>query len=168
MKSVESTSRQFSKPIRRNRLINELDHDPYHSKQKLKSSTYCPDCGAMVEKGRWVWQSNLPKIYEHSCPACLRIRDRIPAAYLVLQGEFLKIHKHEIMNLILNVERKVKQEHPLKRIMEISDNNSQLEIHYTDAHLARGTGDALVKALGGMVDYHYGKEDITLRVNWER
>jgi hypothetical protein len=38
----------------------------------------------------------------------------------------------------------------------------------TDAHLARGIGEALHRAYEGEIDYQYTKEDIMLRVTWTR
>ena len=40
---------------RRDRLLKELDHDPYHAKMKLEGPTVCTECGAVFQKGRWAW-----------------------------------------------------------------------------------------------------------------
>jgi hypothetical protein len=39
---------------------------------------------------------------------------------------------------------------------------------FTDAHLARGIGEALHHAYQGELEYAYAKEDIMLRVTWSR
>ena len=45
---------------------------------------------------------------------------------------------------------------------------TEIEISFTDAHLARGIGDAIHHAYEGDIDYQYTKEDIMLRVTWAR
>jgi NMD protein affecting ribosome stability and mRNA decay len=102
------------------------------------------------------------------CPACLRIRDRLPAGYLALEGDFLSQHEEEIMNLIHNYEARERALHPLKRIMEIEKRDEGIVMTFTDAHLARGVGDAIHRAYEGELDYQYTKGDVVLRVNWSR
>ena len=72
------------------------------------------------------------------------------------------------MNLIHNYEKREWVEHPLKRIMNSEDQDDGFVISFTDAHLARGIGDALHDAYQGEIDYQYTKEDIMLRVTWSR
>lgn len=36
---------------RQGRLARELDHDPYHSKRKIKGPAVCPDCRAVYVRG---------------------------------------------------------------------------------------------------------------------
>lgn len=151
------------------RLIRELDHDPYHAKRKLKQPTVCPECDAVFNQGRWTWADKAPSGAEqHLCPACQRIKDRVPAAFLTLSGDFIRDHKDEIMNLIHNYEKREWAEHPLKRIMKIEEQDDSTLLTFTDAHLARGIGDALHNAYRGELDYQYTKEDIMLRINWSR
>lgn len=153
---------------RHDRLIRELDHDPYHSKRKITEPAVCPDCGAIYSKGRWSWGEAESGPHEHLCPACQRIHDRVPAAFLTLRGDFLDVHRDEIMNLVNNYERREKAEHPLKRIMHVEQKENETEITFTDAHLARGIGEAIHHAYEGDIDYQYTPEDIMLRVSWER
>ncbi|MDT8383151.1 MAG: BCAM0308 family protein [Gammaproteobacteria bacterium] len=160
----------FTRQGRHDRLIRELDHDPYHSKRKIKEPAVCPDCSAIYTKGRWSWGEAEPGPHEHQhlCPACQRIHDRVPAAYLTLRGDFLDAHRDEIMNLVHNYEQREKAEHPLKRIMNVEQKENETEITFTDAHLARGIGEAIHHAYEGDIDYQYTPEDIMLRVSWER
>lgn len=153
---------------RHDRLLRELDHDPYHSKQKLSEPTVCPNCRAVYVKGRWSWGDAPPGATEHLCPACQRVKDRVPAAFLTLRGEFFTTHKDEIMGLTHNYEEREKHEHPLKRIMDIEAQPEGTVITFTDAHLARGIGEAIHHAYEGEIDYQYTKGDIMLRVVWER
>ena len=156
------------KPVRHDRLLKELDHDPYHSKLKLKEPTRCPECGAVFERGRWAWTDAPTGAHEHRCPACQRIKDRVPAAYLQIRGDFFARHRDEIMHLIDNYEQRERAEHALKRIMDREPLEDGMMISFTDAHLARGIGEALHDAYQGEVEYQYSKEDIMLRVDWVR
>jgi hypothetical protein len=102
------------------------------------------------------------------CPACRRIEDKVPAAFLELSGDFLAEHRDEILNLIRNLEAREKAEHPLKRLMAITESEDGLSVTFTDAHLARGAGEAIHHAYEGELDYEYTKEDTMLRVSWTR
>lgn len=150
------------------RLLRELEHDPYHSKVKLEEPTVCPDCRAVFHSGRWTWDDPPEDAHRNLCPACRRVRDRVPAAFLTLRGGFVDEHKEEILNLVRNYEQREKAEHPLKRIMAIEEQDGETVITFTDAHLARGIGEALQHAYKGELDYHYVEEDIMLRVTWTR
>ena len=153
---------------RKDRLLKEMDHDPYHSKRKISEPSVCTQCGAVFHKGRWSWDAQPANSHEVLCPACQRIHDHVPAGFLTLSGEFLGQHKEEIMNLIHNIAEKEGKEHPLQRIMGVEDQESGLLFTFTDAHLTRGIGEALHKAYEGELDYEYTKEDIMLRVTWHR
>jgi NMD protein affecting ribosome stability and mRNA decay len=153
---------------RQDRLLQELEHDPYKSKRKLPEPTVCPECGAIYHKGRWQWASTPEGAHEEMCPACQRIRDRVPQGILTLSGEFVGTHTEEIMNVIHNLEEKEKAQHPLKRIMASEEQPEGLEVTFTDAHLARGAGEALHHAYKGELDFQYTDEENMLRVTWHR
>lgn len=153
---------------RGDRLLEEMDHDPYHSKLKLTEPTVCPECRAIFTQGRWSWGEAPAGAHETLCPACQRIHDRVPAAFLTLSGEFRQSHDEEIRNLMRNYEQREQAEHPLKRIMDIEETDDGLTVTVTDHHLARGIGAALHNAYEGDLDYQYTKGDIMLRVTWHR
>jgi NMD protein affecting ribosome stability and mRNA decay len=145
-----------------------MEHDPYHARLKLKEPTVCPDCGAVFTRGRWSWGEAPDGAHETRCPACQRGQDRVPAAFLTLSGDFRQAHDEEIRNLIRNYEEREKAEHPMKRIMAMEETDEGLSITFTDAHLARGIGEALHHAYEGELDYQYTKGDNMLRVTWRR
>jgi len=153
---------------RGDRRLEELDHDPYHAKLKLTEPTVCPDCGAVFTHGRWSWGAAPEGADEKRCPACQRIHDRVPAAFLIVTGEFQKSHDDEIRNLMHNYEQRERAEHPMKRIMDIEETDDGLRVTFTEPHLARGVGEALHHAYEGDLDYQYTKGDIMLRVTWHR
>ncbi|HHH40035.1 MAG TPA: ATPase [Sedimenticola sp.] len=153
---------------REDRLIRELVHDPYKLKFKYPEPTLCPGCGAVFDDGRWQWSTVPEGTHEALCPACLRIRDKVPAAFLTVRGKFFQSHRDEIMHLIRNVEKKENQERPLERIMNMEEADGELAVTFTDPHLARAVGEALYHAYKGHLDYHYEKGEVLFRVRWER
>ncbi|MBN4078572.1 ATPase [Gammaproteobacteria bacterium AH-315-C21] len=153
---------------RNDRLIQEFDHDPYHAKLKLKEPTACPQCCAVYEKGRWSWAKIPADAHETLCPACQRIHDHAPAAFLTLSGPFLVQHKEEILHLIDNYEQREAKQHPLKRRMSCNTDNEIVHMTFTELHLAHGIGEALENAYKGDLDYQYNKGEYMLRVTWSR
>jgi NMD protein affecting ribosome stability and mRNA decay len=160
--TTKDTGNRHADPKRHDRLLRELDHDPYHARLKLKEPNVCPECGAVFHKGRWTWAQAPAEAHRELCPACLRIRDEIPAAFLMLGGSLLAGH------LVRNHEQRERAEHPLKRIMAVEETDDGLRLGFTEAHLARGIGEALRDAYKGDLDYRYADEDIMLRVTWKR
>ena len=74
---------------RQDRLIQERVHDPYMKGSKPVEPTVCPECGVVFSGGRWQWQADAPEgAQKEWCPACQRIRDKVPAGFLTLSGEF--------------------------------------------------------------------------------
>lgn len=153
---------------RHDRLLQEREHDPYHAKLKLKEPTVCPECGAVFHKGRWSWAEVPAGAHKTLCPACLRIHDEIPAAFLTLQGAFLSGHREELLHLARHLEQRERAEHPLKRIMAVAESAGEIRLSFTEAHLARNIGEALRDAYKGELDFHYADADIMLRVTWTR
>lgn len=85
---------------RRDRLVQERDHDPYAIHEKLPEPTVCPGCGVAYRRGRWQWADQDRGGAQHLCPACRRIRDHQPAGVVSLGGPFLAEHGAEIINLV--------------------------------------------------------------------
>ena len=92
----------------------------------------------------------------------------MPAAFLTVDGGFLAEHHDEIHHLIDNYVERERAEHPLRRLMDSEQQHDCAVFTFTDAHLARGVGEALHDAYQGELDYQYTKEDIMLRVTWTR
>jgi NMD protein affecting ribosome stability and mRNA decay len=153
---------------RGDRLIQERVHDPYKTRSKLPEPTVCPECQAVFTQGRWSWTEVPAEANQTLCPACQRIRDRVPAGFLSLSGEFFQNHREEILNLIRNKEQSEKAQHPLKRIMNIEEQEQETVITFTEIHLPRGIGEALQRAYEGELDYQYAEQTSILRVRWHR
>ncbi len=162
--AMTGTERGFHGEKRKDRLIHEHIHDPYRDREKIKEPAFCPDCSAVRDNGRWRRGDRPAGAHEDLCPACRRINDRCPAGNLNLGGNFLKEHRSEIIGLAQNEEQKEKGEHPLHRIIRIEEGDDSIE----DIHLPRRIGEALHKAYGGSLDFHYEEEAYFLRVKWNR
>ncbi len=155
-------------PVRRDRLLQENRHDPYQARHKLPEPTACPGCGAVFHDGHWQWRARPAGAHEVSCPACQRGRDRMPAGYVSISGDFFVNHRDELLRLIRNEEARARAGHPLKRILDIADENGGTLVTTTDIHLARGIGEALHHAYQGELEYHYNEQEHLLRVAWQR
>jgi len=154
---------------RRDRLIQEEVHDPYMAGAKPEEPTVCRDCGVVYNGGRWQWLPEPPgQAAATVCPACRRVRDRVPAGFLTLSGEFFDGHRDEIMNLVENKVESQEKEHPMKRLMRVEDRDGGTELTFTDAHLPRGVGEAIQRAYDGDLDIHFPDDGGIVRVYWER
>jgi NMD protein affecting ribosome stability and mRNA decay len=154
---------------RRDRLIREQVHDPYMAGAKPEEPTVCRDCGVVFNEGRWQWLPEPPAVAaETVCPACRRVRDRVPAGFLTLSGDFFRKHREEIMNLVENKVASQEKEHPMKRLMDIDDQDKGAELAFTDSHLPRGIGEAIQRAYDGDLDIRFPEEGGIVRVSWER
>lgn len=153
---------------RRDRMDEEHVSDPYLSRGKWKEPTTCPECGAIFQHGHWQWGAATPGAEQHMCPACQRIRDRVPAGELTLSGPFFTEHREEIMHLVRNAEAKARAEHALERIMDVKEEANRTVVTLTDTHLTHGIGEALHHAYQGELDTHYTDKGDLLRAAWSR
>ena len=152
----------------RDRQVEEVAHDPYMARNKPPEPALCPECGLVFHKGRWQRAPRPVKAHEHLCPACHRIKDRFPAGYVKLSGDFLGTHRDEIRHLIRNEEQQEAANHPLQRIMDITEEGGVTSVTTTDVHLARRIGEALHHAYQGKLDIKYSQDEYVVRVTWER
>lgn len=155
--------------MRLDRNIKQKEHDPYDEGRKYSEGTYCPECNAVYQGGRWKWPKKNNKTGEPLlCSACRRIRDRFPAGRVCLSGSYLKRHRTEIMNLIDNIVEQGKTRSPLKRVIDFTEENQEVCVSLTDNHLARHIGDALYKAYKGDLKVKYSEEEKFVRLFWHR
>ena len=154
---------------RKDRLIKERRHDPYYERGKWPEPTCCPQCGAVFTGGRWSWQQTTSDAANEAvCPACRRIADNYPAGYVDLKGSFVKEHHDEILNLILNEEKREKNERPLERIITIVGGAGHASVTTTGVHMARRIGEALSRAYNGELSFQYADDERSIRVLWQR
>jgi hypothetical protein len=153
------------------RRSDRPEDDPYRDRGKRKGHIVCSCCGAEHLNGRWRWaESNSTREHGEFCPACRRIRDRVPAGQLVLRGTYLNDRKDDIMRLVRNVARRERMAHPMKRIMKIinEEDVGALTILCTDTHLPRDLGQSIKNAFGGELEISYGDRAGIVRVVWSR
>lgn len=153
---------------RKDRLIKEKRHDTYLKKSKLSEPTVCGQCGAVFSKGRWTWKDKPPGAHKIVCPACQRRADNYPAGMIEISGQFYQDNKKEILNLIQNVEKQEKGEHPLERLISIKDSAGVTFITTTGIHLARRIGEALSRAYKGDYSFNYADGGDLIQVFWRR
>jgi NMD protein affecting ribosome stability and mRNA decay len=153
---------------RQDRLIKEKRNDPYRERGKYRDSTICCECGALFVNGRWSWKKREGRCFETTCPACLRIADKYPAGYVMIRGPFFRDRQEEILNLLKNIEKLEKGEHPLERIMSIKKEKDHTAVSTTGVHIARRIGDALCSSYQGDLTLNYEDGEKRIRVQWER
>ena len=161
-------STDFIHQPRKGRMYEQHVQDPYQARGKPKEPVTCPQCGVIFHHGRWQWGEAATNARPHTCPACQRIKDHVPAGMLKISGEFFASHREEVWHLIRNLESREKAERPLERIIDISDESDALVIHFTGSHLTRATGEALQHAYQGELEYRHTDKDDLFRVNWSR
>ena len=96
---------------------------------------------------------------------CQRIAEDVPAGTISLR---VKAHTDELSGLIRNTEEKEKGEHPLERLMAISDEPDGLRVTTTGLHLAQRIGHALEAAYDGELRILYDGEAYYVDVHWLR
>jgi len=168
MKSMQQPPR----PGRSGRRIDgraQQDHilDPYQAQHKLKEPTLCPQCGAFYHRGRWQWGKPPAEAHKEPCPACRRIADALPTGIVTLHGAFARQHKDEITGLARHEEAAEKTEHPLNRIIAITETPEGLAISTTDIHLPRRLGEAVKRAFHGELAMHFDDSGYFARVDWQ-
>jgi len=155
-------------PRRAGRAQDPPITDPYRHDKKLHEPTVCPQCGAVYLAGRWQWAARPAAAEEELCPACHRIKDRMPAGVVTLMGGFLVQHRGEILDIVHRQEEIEKAEHPFNRIMTIEEAGGQIVVNTTDIHLPRRIAEALKSAFDGEAHFTYDEDGYFLRADWRR
>jgi hypothetical protein len=158
------------KSKRRDRLLRERLHDPYMALARPAGPMVCPECWVVFYDGRWQWQAEPPAgAREALCPACRRIRDRAPAGYLILRGDYFVARRDEILRMVCHQVDYQQIEHPLKRLMGIEDRqDGSALLTFTDMHLPRGIGEAIEHAHQGVFATQHTRDSATVHASWER
>lgn len=160
--------RRVHRSHRQMQFMPEQIHDPYHQYLKPAEPTACPDCGAVFAGGRWRWSKPPAAAHKMRCPACRRTHDRFPAGKLHIAGPWARERRTELLNLVRNHAHHVRSEHPLQRIMDITEADEEVSITTTDHHLARGLGQALHHAYQGCLDFRMAEGAAAIDVRWTR
>lgn len=156
-------------PVHRDQFHQEHEHDSYQRPRKMPEPPVCPDCGAIFHSGHWQWGAHRPASKEVICPACHRIRNHLPAAFLHVGGPYFVRHCDELLTLIRHLAEQARAGHPLARIMNIKGENGDcVLITTTDIHLARDLAEALHHTYHGVLTFHYNAAEKQLHVDWQR
>lgn len=165
-------SREEPVHIRRNIQSNG---DPYLEDLKPDEVAICRQCRSVYAGHRWEMESQAhndlqkaKKIFETLCPACEKIRDRMPGGVVTLTGSFLHQHEMEIVNLINHENKEAMEINPLERIIDTERSDSGIIVLTTNEKLAQKLGRAIHKAYSGEVEYHFSEDNKLARVNWRR
>ncbi|MEP7181957.1 MAG: BCAM0308 family protein [Betaproteobacteria bacterium] len=150
------------------RIFDDLRHDPYQARRKFAEPTVCADCGAVYHRGHWQRGEAPADAARALCPACDRIRDRLPAGVVMIEGPFFAAHRDEILRLVEHEAARERDTHPLARIMEIAPDAAGVVVTTTDIHLPQRIGEALRSAYHGELSVAYGKDEYSVRVDWRR
>ena len=113
------------RPRYRDRIYDDLRHDPYQAKGKYSEPTVCTGCHAVYQHGRWVWATAPDGAATAECPACHRIRDKQPAGYVTLAG-VRRRERDALVRIVRNVEKHENAEHPLHRIIAIEQDADEI------------------------------------------
>jgi len=152
----------------RDRIYDDPRHDPYQAKKKYHEPTVCGDCGLVFHRGHWQWATAPEGAEIALCPACHRVRDKLPAGFLTLEGIYFDDHRDELLVLVRNVAERDRQDHPLNRIIDIAVEAGRATVTTTDIHLPQRIAAALKSAFQGELDVQYGHNEYSVRVHWRR
>jgi hypothetical protein len=128
----------------------------------------CPCCHAVFQHGHWAWTSAPAGAAEVLCAACERIRKRMPAGYLALDGALTRREHEQLVRLLREAERRESARHVLDRIMDIRHRPGQLQVTTTGVRLAQSLAVAVQRRFGGRCAYCFDPDQHVLRVRWDR
>lgn len=160
--------------IRQNKRDSGREGDPYLSKNPPRDMSVCGKCHAVYHNKHWILDEELcgevgkGKSSSILCPACQKIEDHFPMGVIHLQGDYLEVHKEEILNLVRNEEKRARGFNPLERIETINDRGGSVSIETTNEKLAQRIGKRLLRAHQGRVRYRWSGDNKFIRVDWER
>ena len=145
------------------RRVQPHEHDTYKNGAKPADGTTCSDCGVTFRAGRWIWPAAGEQPGRAArCPACHRISDRYPAGVIDVEGA-LGARGEDLENMIKNLERTEKAEHPLERLMALERSETSLHVETTGVHLARRIASGLERQKV-TVEMRFAEEQNFLRV----
>lgn len=156
--------------------VRDFSRDPYLKALDGIGTAICQTCGIVYFRKKWFPNDSVLKgegvdlsgIAKIVCPACRREAEKDPGGIVILEGDFLKAHREEIMNLIRNEEERAKGKNPIERIMGMEENDSGITIYTTDESLAHSIGNKLEKTYGGKCEINWSKGVNVTRVRWSR
>jgi hypothetical protein len=144
-------------PGRHLQLLDERQ-DPYHDDFALEAEAQCSSCGAVYKDERWQWTEASVDATSIRCPACRRIEEQSPAAYLDIEGPISAGFQGELIGAIREIERLEKSADPMQRIIAIEETGGQLLLTTTSVRLARSIAQLLQTSYGCELDFHFDRD----------
>jgi hypothetical protein len=138
--------------------------------EKHPANTRCAKCNLVYQDGVWrhATSSDKPPQQWKLCPACTQIRDHLAGGVGQFGGAFVGSHKQELMNRIRNVEKLIREERPLERIIELKEDGEGITVSATSEHLAARMGKSIQRDFGGDLEIRYAPDDKFAYVHWRR
>jgi NMD protein affecting ribosome stability and mRNA decay len=134
---------------------------------KAAGAVKCTECGLVQHAGKWYRGAPpLAELHAGICPACQRVRERYPAGTIHVHPGFLE-HKAEVLQIIRNVERAEKAEHPLERLMDVEESGGRLVVTTTGIHIARQIAHKLARRFHQKARIRYARQEDLIHVDWE-
>lgn len=152
----------------------DTDKDPYLTSAVPEDPSSCKKCGSVYHDKRWVNKDEasedlLMKAKPAAlCPACRKIRDNYPEGFLLLEGDFVKEHREEILNLLRNKESLAQSINPLERIITLKEREGVIEVATTTEKLAQRMGQILSRAFNREAEFKWSSDTKMARVIWRR
>jgi len=150
----------------------DAERDTYLPRRSPKGLIQCTGCGAFYHRRHWQLVApagfNSP-VHPHPiyCPACTKIRDRVPGGELNLFG-VRGGERGEIVRILRNEEEQARTKTPLEMIMGMQETDGHWKVETTTEKLAQRLGRSIKNARGGKLDYKWGHNNKFVRVVWEQ
>ena len=116
--------------------------DAYADLHKPSGVVVCKTCRAVHERGKWRWPDGAESAL---CPACHRIEDRAPA-HVVRLDDVPEEQRTELIAMIHHTADEEARQHPIERLMWVTDTKSRIEVALTGVHLARRLRAAITRS----------------------
>lgn len=130
----------------------------------------CKNCQALYDRLKWVFNQKLYEKYKDDketekilCPACKRLKDKVVAGILYLEGEVLLTKKEEIRNFIHNEIKKALANNFMSRILRMEDEGHKITIYSIDAPLVLYLGRRFKRVFHGHLEIQRTGEHISGR-----
>jgi hypothetical protein len=134
----------------------------------LPDPSVCEQCHALYHHDHWQWNPAPDDAHRTLCPACVRIRDKLPMGYVSIEGRFAREYRNELHLLIQHTAKQASIEDPMQRVISIDEQSDGMQVTTTYVQLARQIGEVLRSTYKGDLDFHYNESEGSLRIRWQR
>ena len=152
--------------------------DDPRAQEAPREPIVCAGCGAVYAHKHWSRSGRARArassagrpIEVRICGACRRSRTGVPHGFVHVDGEFVRTHRPDIVNLLKNEAARAAEDNPLARIVDWHENGhtDDVLVTTTTEHLAIRLGRALEKAFDGRVLYGFSHVNKLAHVWWHR